>query len=62
MAKTKPVQFFCIKCGREIWEKMPERVKKTLTIAEAEKTAVCSDCFMADIFGFQVKANKELSI
>jgi hypothetical protein len=63
MAKTKPVQFFCTQCGKEIWEKMPREVKAKLTIREAEETAVCSYCYMAHIFGFQPKVtNKELSI
>lgn len=39
-----PVRFACVKCGKEIWQKMPEEIKANLTIAEAEATAVCWDC------------------
>lgn len=39
-----PVEFFCVKCGKKLWEKMPKEVKETLTIKEAEETAVCWDC------------------
>jgi len=46
----KSVRFFCVKCGKEIWTKMPENVKKTISIKEAEETAICSDCFMGGIF------------
>ena len=59
MAKTKPVQFFCTKCGKEIWERMPREIKAKLTIREAEETAICSYCYMAGIFKLECK---ELSI
>ena len=42
--KIVAVRFFCTVCGGEIWEMMPEDMKATLTIKEAEETAVCWDC------------------
>jgi DNA-directed RNA polymerase subunit RPC12/RpoP len=38
------VKFFCTRCGKQIWEKMPDYIKETTTIAEAERTSICSDC------------------
>jgi len=40
----KPIKFFCVVCGKEIWQKMSEEMKATTTIKEAEETAVCWDC------------------
>jgi DNA-directed RNA polymerase subunit RPC12/RpoP len=38
------VKFFCNACGKEIWQNMDDGIKRTETVAELEKTCLCSDC------------------
>ena len=42
--KIVAVRFFCTNCGKEIWRGLAQDTKKTLTVAEAERTAICWDC------------------
>jgi len=40
------VKFFCKTCNKEIWKGMPQTMKETTTIAEAENQCECSDCLL----------------
>jgi len=42
------VKFYCKVCKKEIWKGMDEETKETLTVAEAEELAICSECILAD--------------
>lgn len=57
VTKIVPVRFFCITCGKEIWEQMHEYIKETTTIKEAEETAVCWDCTHKEV-GIMMIAKK----
>lgn len=44
----KPVRFYCKECGQEIFQGMGEAQKVVTTIAEVEKTCVCSECILKE--------------
>lgn len=61
MATKKAVRFFCVKCGKEIWEGMSKEMKETTTIKEAEETALCWDC-VTGIDNFKLLPSLGLSL
>lgn len=38
------ILFLCDKCKKQIWQQMPDDMKKSTTIAEAEELCLCADC------------------
>jgi len=51
------IKFYCKICSKEMWQGMTKEMKETTTIAEAEDTAICSDCMVG--MGVDVKENKD---
>lgn len=41
-----PARWFCNDCGEEIWQGLNQNKKETETVAEMERTCVCSDCIL----------------
>lgn len=47
--EKRGIKFFCSKCGKKIFSEMDENMKETTTLAEAERTCICSDCDLLEI-------------
>lgn len=45
----RPVRFFCSKCGKELWKDISIIGKQSMSITEAERRCICSDCLLEDI-------------
>jgi len=41
-----PIKFFCDDCGKEIFQELDKDKKEMTTIAEIERTCLCSDCLL----------------
>lgn len=46
------VKIFC-ECGKEIWQELPDWKKKSLTIWQLERFAMCSDCILEEVKEFE---------
>ena len=48
-----PAKWFCNDCGAEIWQGLSQNQKDTETVAEMERTCMCTDCIIKN-GGFKI--------
>lgn len=44
-----PIKCFCKECGKEIFPNMDEEMKETTTVAELERSCICTDCELKEV-------------
>ena len=48
--KEVPIKFFCLQCGKEMWQGITEGAKQEdTTISKLEEQCICSDCIIDQV-------------